>query len=144
MKNTLKMLCLHCDYFSYLVTHQTKNAEKTAEECKSCVAKDALVVFATVEKLDEKNIEKVAEKGTDEIIDLNKKLGTRKIIIFPFAHLSEEIGDAHTASKVINTLELNLKKQGLDVSRAPFGWEKIFSLTTKGHPLSESLKIIRP
>jgi len=30
------------------------------------------------------------------------------------------------------------------VHKASFGWEKIFSLTSKGHPLAESLRIIQP
>jgi len=58
----LKMLFIHCDYFSYLTTQPTKIAEKIANGCKSCAFKNVLVIFVTVEKCDEKNRDIVVKK----------------------------------------------------------------------------------
>lgn len=140
----LRMLCIHCDYFSYITTRKTEIAEKADEECKRCAVKDALVIFVTVEKYDEKDVNKIVHKSIEEIQSITKRLGVKEVILFPFAHLSEEIGNPNIAIKILQDLYEQLKKMGYSVCKAPFGWEKIFSLTSKGHPLSESLRIIKP
>lgn len=137
------MLFIHCDYFFYSATKPTKVAEKISEECKSCAVKDVLVVFITVEKIDEKNYEEVAFRGVKEIVEMFNRLGVKGLVLFPFVHLSEEAGKPEIARKIIEEMYNQLKNLNYTVYKAPFGWEKIFSLTSKGHPLAESLRIIR-
>lgn len=140
----MKVLLIHCDYFSFMTTKKTKFAEEINEECKSCGIKDALVIFATVEKNDERNAEKVVQNGVAEVDTGAKRLGAKKLVIYPFVHLSAETSDPATAKKIIDRLHDRLVEAGYEVRKAPFGWEKVFSLTSKGHPLSESFKTVGP
>lgn len=140
----MKMLLVHCDYFSYLTTQRTKVAEEIASGCKSCVIKDALVIFVTAEKYDAENPSKVVGKGIEEIISKAKQLGVKNLVIFPFVHLSEQISDSDVAMRIMEELHQGLRSSGYSVDKAPFGWEKVFSLTSKGHPLAESSRTIRP
>lgn len=140
----MKMLFVHCDFFSYLTTQKTKVAEEIASGCKSCAIKDALVIFVTAEKYDVEDPSKVVDKGAEEIINKAKQLGVKNLALFPFVHLSEQISDPDVAKKTIEGLYERLRSLGYSVDRAPFGWEKVFSLTSKGHPLAESSRTIRP
>ncbi len=140
----MRILLIHCDFFSYLTTGKTKEAEKIEKDCKSCAVKDALVVLVTSEEYDAKNPEKVSTDGAKKIDGRAKQLGVRNISIFPFVHLSDKISDSGIAMKVMNGIQENLEEFGYSVDKAPFGWEKVFSLTSKGHPLAESSMTIRP
>jgi len=46
--------------------------------------------------------------------------------------------------KKVKDLSKRLREAGYSVNKAPFGWEKAFSLTSKGHPLAESFRNIKP
>jgi len=140
----MKMLFIHCDYFSYLTTQPTKIAEKIEEGCKSCAFKNALVIFVTAEKCDEKNPSKVIEKGVRETIRKADQLGVKNLVLFPFVHLSDQVSDPETATKIMEEFHERLVSSGYPADKAPFGWEKVFSLTSKGHPLAESSRTIRP
>ncbi len=140
----MKMLLIHCDYFSYLTTTRTKLAEEIAGGCKSCAIKDALVIFVTAEKCDAENPSKVVYKGIEEITAHAKQLGVKNLVIYPFVHLSEQISAPDVAVRIMKELHEGLRSLGYSVDKAPFGWEKVFSLTSKGHPLAESSRTIRP
>lgn len=140
----MKMLFIHCDYFSYLTTQPTEMAEKIANGCKSCAFKNALVVFVTSEKWDAENPSKVVEKSVAETIKKARQLGVKNIVLFPFVHLSDQVSDPATAMKILEDVYEKLVSLGYQADKAPFGWEKIFSLTSKGHPLAESSVTIRP
>ncbi|NIO38285.1 threonine--tRNA ligase, partial [Candidatus Bathyarchaeota archaeon] len=66
------------------------------------------------------------------------------LVLFPFVHLSDKIGDPNITMKIMEDFHGKLLSFGYAVDRAPFGWEKVFSLTSKGHPLAESSRTIRP
>ena len=140
----MKMLFIHCSHFSYLTTKATQISEDIQDGCKSCALKDVLVIFITTEKYDIKNSEKIIEKSIEEINIMTKRLGVNNLAIFPFAHLSEETSNPYISNKIIKELYKRIKSRGYSVDKVPFGWEKIFSLTSKGHPLSESLRTIKP
>jgi len=139
----VKLLLIHCDHFSYLTTRRTESAEEVEGGCKSCAFKDALVVFVTVEKADEKGSEEVAAKGVEEIVAVTKKVGAKNIVLFPFVHLSEDVSATDIALKTIQSLYEGVKAMNYVVDKAPFGWEKVFSMTSKGHPLAELSRTIR-
>jgi threonyl-tRNA synthetase len=138
----MKLLLLHCDYFSFATTQPTKFAEDVAEECKSCGIKDTLVIFTTVERKDERNPDAVVDRAVHEINVSSKRLGVKKLVIYPFVHLSSDTGHPAAAREIIDRLYAKLRENHYEVKKAPFGWEKVFSLTSKGHPLSESFKTI--
>ena len=77
-------------------------------------------------------------------MDVSRKLGVKNIVLFPFVHLSDNISSADKALKIIGEIYDKLKPLSFTVDKAPFGWEKVFSLTSKGHPLAELSRTIRP
>ena len=42
----------------------------------------------------------------------------------------------------MNKFKLGLTEAGNEVNSSPFGWNKSFTISVKGHPLAEQLKII--
>jgi len=139
----LRVLFIHCDYFSYTTTKPTKLANAAADAHRSYGVKDALVAFIAVEEGDEEDEGLIISKAVEEFKVKARRLGVKNLVIYPFAHLSERLCRPERAQLIINRLSEELRLQGFAVEEAPFGWEKAFSLTTKGHPLSESLSIIK-
>jgi threonyl-tRNA synthetase len=133
----MRILCIHADRFSYETKERTKFAEDVPEAKKKAEVKEALVVFTSVEKDDEPDLKAVAANAADSIMELVEKLGTKKVVLYPYAHLSSELASPKDAQQGVALLEEALKAKGIEVLRSPFGWYKAFELVCKGHPLSE-------
>jgi len=132
----MKLLLIHADYMEYEVKEKTKFAEDykgTGDRVE-----EVLVAFVSVEKGDN---EEVAKKAVEEIKDVAEKVGSKRILIYPYAHLSPNLADPETAIKILKILESEIKD--FEVKRAPFGWYKSFKISCKGHPLSELSREIK-
>ena len=139
----MRLLLIHSDHIEYEARKKTKVAEEDA------VPKDALdealAVFCAVESVDEENIGDAVRQAADEIVTTARQLGTTNIMIYPYAHLSSDLASPESAVSVLKGIEAALSGEGdLVVKRAPFGWYKAFSLSCKGHPLSELSRTIVP
>ncbi len=64
--------------------------------------------------------------------------------MYPYAHLSSNLAKPDTAREYLVEAEACFKKEGFNVTRAPFGYYKEFELKCKGHPLSELSKEFGP
>ena len=130
----MKILTLHVDYIKFKPLKKALKSIKELNEKdkKEKSVKDALVVLTTVEKTDGKDIIK---KYVDEIKNIAKQVKTKNIVLYPYAHLSKDLGSPNMASEVLKEAEKRLKE--FKVTRAPFGYYKEFELKVKGHPLSE-------
>lgn len=126
----MRLLLIHADYIEY----EPKEKTKFAEECepKRVRVEECLVSFVSVEKGDEK----VVDRAVEEIREVAEKLNVERIVLYPYAHLSSNLADPDTAINVLKEMEEKLRKI-YDVHRAPFGWYKAFKISCKGHPLSE-------
>lgn len=135
----MKTLLIHAESF------KVKTTEKALEEAEEILGeyssefKNALVIFATVEDGDSKNLTKLASDFTRDIKDLVTKLKPANIVLYPYAHLSRNLARPHEALEVLKFLEKALGEEirEIPVRRAPFGWYKQFSISCYGHPLSE-------
>lgn len=137
----MKLLLLDTDSFSYRIVEPESEIRDEAKSGLSKSYSNALVVFVTIEKDDS---ESLFEEVYDEIKNQLKQLGERNIIIiYPYSHLSENLASSIYSHKLFNGLFDFLNKSGLVVDKAPFGWNKAFSLSLKGHPLAESLRTIK-
>jgi threonyl-tRNA synthetase len=138
----MRLLLIHSDYIEY----EAKKKTKMAEECSvlSDREEEALTVFCAVESIDEEDLEGVVLQGIAEITKTAGQVNVRKIVIYPYAHLSSDLSSPETAVTVLNALRSGLEAEGFAVKRAPFGWYKSFKLSCKGHPLSELSKTIVP
>jgi len=134
----LRILQLHSDFIEY---KPVKKEVKIAEECEKKTQRyeDIVVLFTSVEKEDN---EETVEKAVHEVAEALKKLGANRILIYPYAHLSSQLAPPRKALKLLREMEEQAKKLGIETFRTPFGWCKQFSLSIKGHPLAEQLRVI--
>ncbi len=128
----MKILLIHSDFIEFIAKER---AIKQAEEASSGRMEECLVVFTAVEKRDE-NIPDVADKLVTEINEVAEKVNTKRIVLYPYAHLSRDLASPGFALDVLKNAEQLLKRE-YEVLRAPFGWYKSFTLKAKGHPLAE-------
>ena len=131
----MRILQLHCDSIEYT---PTKKEIKSAEEIepKSTRIEEVVVCFIAVEKDDDSNI---AKNAMIEIQESLKKVGCNKLLLYPYAHLSSDLASPGTGLKILK--EMQEICTGIEVTHAPFGWTKAFSIQVKGHPLAESSKV---
>lgn len=126
----MKLLLIHADYMEYEVKKKTKIAEPF--NGKGEKVEEVLVAFTSVEKCDNKE---VVRRAAEAIKEVAEKVNAKRIMIYPYAHLSPNLADADTAIKLLKELESELSDY--EVHRSPFGWYKAFRISCKGHPLSE-------
>ncbi|WFN35833.1 threonine--tRNA ligase [Methanomicrobium antiquum] len=139
----MRLLLIHSDNIKYIAQKKTPVAEE--EVILEDSLDEALTVFCAVESVDEENIPYIISKTKEEILGTVEKLGVKNVMIYPYAHLSSDLSAPKTAIEVLKGIEEACKQdKSLNVRRAPFGWYKAFTLSCKGHPLSELSKTIVP
>ena len=141
----MRLLLIHADRFEYETKEKAiKNPEPLEEASKRGELKDGLVAFCTIGKPDEAQPANVAENAADAIEEVLGWIKTKRVMVYPYAHLSTNLATGDAALKVLKTLEQDLAKRGYEVTRSPFGWYKGFTIAAKGHPLSELSRTITP
>ena len=133
------ILLIHSKEFSF----ETKEpAIKNPEEPKvpSFTGQNVLAVFTTVEAGDD---ERVVERAVRDIAEVKEKVKASTVVVYPYAHLSDNLAKPSEAVKVLDQMAQKLKDLGIEVVRAPFGWYKAFTVSCYGHPLSELSRRIR-
>ena len=137
----MRLLLIHSDFIEYEAKKKTRMAEEGAVLKDS--QKETLIVFCAVESVDEDDINGVVAQAADEVRKTAGQLAVKNVMLYPYAHLSSDLANPDVAISVLQSLERELKVD-FEVKRAPFGWYKSFSLSCKGHPLSELSKTIVP
>jgi len=139
----MRLLLIHADHFEYDVKSEAvKEPEPVHESNRKGALDDVLVAFCTVEKADEKNPDQIAEKAAESIKEVAGWVKTKSIMVYPYAHLSSELGSKEYAIPLLQRLSSSLQEEGYNVERSPFGWYKSFEIRCKGHPLSELSRTI--
>ena len=142
---TLRLLLIHADKFEYESKEKAvKEPESIQDQAKKGGLQDGLVVFTTVEKGDEASPENTATNAAASIEEVLGWLKTNRVMIYPYAHLSTDLAGREPAISTLKILEQKLAEKGYEVSRAPFGWYKSFTISAKGHPLSELSRTVTP
>jgi len=138
----MKILTLHVDYINFkpLKKALKQIADLSEKEKKGQRVSEALVVLTAVEQGDLVK-ESVAEL-VKNIKDIASQVNAKKVVLYPYAHLSSNLSKPETAEDVLKETEKALGKS-FSVVRAPFGYYKEFELKVKGHPLSELSREIR-
>ena len=131
---------MHSNFIEYTpIKKEVAMAEDTQKKTKRF--EDIVVLFTCVEKDDN---EAVAKQAIDEVRDALQKLKADKILIYPYAHLSSNLAKSSVALTILKTMEKYAKDVGIETYRSPFGWNKQFTISIKGHPLAEQSKVIVP
>ena len=131
---------IHSDSLEF---ESKKPATKERERGKSGKYGECIVVFTSVENGDLKNQSEIITQTVKEINQHSSSVGCRDIVIYPYAHLSNDLESPNSAMKVLDLMCSALEETELNISRAPFGWYKSFNLSCKGHELSELSRRIR-
>ncbi|HJJ41930.1 MAG TPA: threonine--tRNA ligase [Methanocorpusculum sp.] len=139
----MRILLIHSDKIEYEALSKTKMAED------NIIPKDempeALVAFCAVESIDEDDKDDIVNQAVNEIKTAAEKVKADNIMIYPYAHLSSDLAKPSFAVSVLKDVEDKLKNTtSLKVKRAPFGYYKKFTISCKGHPLSELSRELVP
>jgi threonyl-tRNA synthetase len=140
LKDHMRILQLHSDFIEYTPIKKEVATAEAAEKRPNRL-EDLVVLFTCVEEGD---TEAVAKQAVAQINEVLKKLKAKRILIYPYAHLSSSLAKPAAALKILKAMEKYAREAGIETFRSPFGWNKQFSLSIKGHPLAEQLRIITP
>ncbi|MEM3788965.1 MAG: threonine--tRNA ligase [Candidatus Bathyarchaeia archaeon] len=136
----MRILQLHSNYIEYKpIQKEIAIAEETDKEIKRL--EEIVVLFTAVEEGDD---ETVAKKAIEEVKSFLEKLKVNRVLIYPYAHLSSNLAKPSEALKVVRAMEAYARAEGIETYRAPFGWNKQFTISIKGHPLAEQSRVILP
>ncbi|MDG6988408.1 MAG: threonine--tRNA ligase [Nitrososphaerota archaeon] len=129
----MKILQMHVDFIEYTpVKREIKGAEDV--DPRTVREEDLVVLFTAFESGDDAAL---TGKAVAEAKEFLSKLGTKRLMLYPFAHLSQDLAPPDEALSLLLGMEKAAKESGLEVSRAPFGWTKALQVKVKGHPLAE-------
>lgn len=141
----MKLLLIHAERFEYETRQRAlEEAEELDESGRRASVENALVCFVTVEGVDEANSAWVVSKAAEEIESVAQRLAVKRIVIYPYAHLSNDLAKPTIAMGVLRELSSVLEGRGFAVMKAPFGWYKRFTISCVGHPLAELSRTVRP
>lgn len=134
----MRILQLHSNFIEYKPVQKEISIAEEAEK-KPVRFEEIVVLFTAVEEGDD---ELVAQKAVGEVCAFLAKLKVNRILIYPYAHLSNDLAKPTEALTVVKTMETYARQKGVETFRAPFGWNKQFTISIKGHPLAEQSRQI--
>jgi len=138
--STMRILQLHSNYIVYKPVKKEISLAELAEKDENRL-EEVVVLFTAIEEGDRTV---TAKKAIDDVQAFLRNLKVNQILIYPFAHLSNNLSKPSEALKLIKTMEAYAKQKGIETSRAPFGWTKQFTISIKGHPLAEQSRFYAP
>ena len=132
----MRILQLHSNFITFTPVAKEIAIAEEAEKKENRV-EEAVVLFIAVEQGDDAA---VAQKAINEAHAFLQKLKVNRILLYPYAHLSSNLAKPAEALKILKTMDAYAKQAGIETYRAPFGWNKQFTLSIKGHPLAEQAR----
>jgi len=136
----LKILQLHVDYVEYEPIQPEAKIYEEVERKKYRI-EDALLLLTCVEEDDDPSL---AQKVVNDVIEFMEKLKINRLVIYPYAHLSVKLASPSKAIEILKKIREEAEKRGIEIHRAPFGWNKRLIIAVKGHPLAEQLRSYGP
>ena len=128
----MRVLQLDVEKIGYEMLKPEAGVYEETEE-KRAEMDDALVLMVCVEAGD---TEETGEAALKDALAFMEKTGRKRLVIYPYAHLSSNLAEPKEAVKVLEHMRRQVPK-GIETKSAPFGWNKKFSIEMKGHPLAE-------
>ncbi len=140
----MKVLLIHSDFIEYKATKKAlKSAADLTPDEMAGRMEECLCAFVSVEKADEAGLASAAQKAAAEIVKVADQVKTKRVMLYPYAHLSSSLASPATAMQALPALKAALPAD-YEVKQSPFGWYKAFSISCKGHPLSELSRHVLP
>jgi threonyl-tRNA synthetase len=134
----MRLLFIHSDHLEFETTSKAGGDEMAETEGvpMSGRMEDCVTAFISVESGDEADTGAVVDNAAEELRDVAGQMNSGRVVLYPYAHLSEDLASPDAAKAVLQGLEAELEGE-FEVLRSPFGWYKSFEVSCKGHPLSE-------
>lgn len=133
----MRILQLHCDSIEYTPTKKEIKSAEDIDDPQTQKLEELVVVFVAMEDGDDSS---VAQNAITQIKNSMEKIGCKKLLLYPYAHLSSNLAKPSVAIALLKEMESSASE--LEVSHSPFGWTKSYKLQVKGHPLAESSKVV--
>ena len=133
----MRILQLHCDSIEYTPTKKEIKSAEDIDDPQTQKLEELVVAFVAMEDGDDSS---VAQNAISQIKNSMEKIGCKKLLLYPYAHLSSNLAKPSIAISLLKEMEDGASE--LKVSHSPFGWTKSYKLQVKGHPLAESFKVI--
>ena len=133
----MRILQLHCDHIEYTPTKKEIQSAEDIENPETKRFEEIVVAFVAIEDGDDSS---VAQNAISQIKNSMEQIGCKKLLLYPYAHLSSNLAKPSIAMTLLKEMEENASD--LEVSHSPFGWTKSYNVKVKGHPLAESFKVI--
>jgi len=133
----MRILQLHCDHIEYTPTKKEIKSAEDIENPQTQRLEELVVVFVAIEDGDDSS---VAQNAIAQIKNSMEKIGCKKLLLYPYAHLSSNLAKPSVAMSLLKEMEEHASD--LEVSHSPFGWTKSYKIQVKGHPLAESSKVV--
>jgi len=135
----LRIYCLHSDKLSYEVKDKAVKEAEDVEQ-KSFSIEEALVLFTSYERDDDPSSIGAA---VEEVRIVAERLGVTRLVVYPWVHLTEKPAPFSKARELHDLFVDTLRAAGFEAHKVPIGWYKAFEIKVKGHPLAESLRVVR-
>jgi threonyl-tRNA synthetase len=132
----MRILQLHSDFIEFEPVEQ-EAAEAEESDGQRQRIEEILVLFTVIEEGDS---EETAREAVADVKAFLENIKSRRILIYPYAHLSSNLAKPREALHIIKEMRTRAAEAGLEVHSAPFGWNKQFSISVKGHPLAEQAR----
>ena len=133
----MRILQLHCDSIEYTPTKKEIKSAEDIENPETKQLEEIVVAFVAIEDGDDSS---VAQNAITQIQNSMEKIGCKKLLLYPYAHLSSNLAKPSIAMTLLKEMENGASE--LEVSHSPFGWTKSYKIQVKGHPLAESSKVV--
>ena len=119
----MKILTLHVDYINFKPLKKALKSvsELSEKEKKGQKVSEALVVLTAVESGD--TVKEAVSGLVENIKDIARQVKAKKIVLYPYAHLSSNLASPNVAEEILREAEKALGKT-FSVVRAPFGYYK--------------------
>lgn len=139
----MRILTIHADFIEFRPMEKAIEHPEEADLSKTRF-EDCLVVFTAVEKEDEADLKQISLRTVDEIEDVAYQVTAKKIVLYPWVHLTSTPASPNFALSALKEIEkILVEKKEYEIHRAPFGYYKEFTIKCKGHPLSELSRQIK-
>ncbi len=136
----MRILQLHSNFIVFKPVEKEINLAEEAEKVETRV-EEVVVLFTAIEEGDNSAM---SQKAIDDVRAFLGRLKVNRVLIYPFAHLSSNLSQPSQALSIIKDMEAYSKSKGIETYRAPFGWNKQFTISIKGHPLAEQARSYAP
>ena len=133
----MRILQLHCDSIEYTPTKKEIKSAEDIENPQTQKLEEIVVAFVAIEDGDDSS---VAKNAISQIKTSMEKIGCKKLLLYPYAHLSSNLAKPSIAMSLLKEMEDGASE--LETSHSPFGWTKSYKIQVKGHPLAESSKVV--